>query len=189
MGRKVPFWCFAKQSLPSCSKFKHKILRKIIRKPQKRQPSFRFVTQKMKSILKNGSSPTKYKDVPIACVPKKVHFGETKSYYNLRNPNRTSYMLALRKRHAKRNVAQLAINKSQRRVERAACESNGLNCDASGNSYPYMTNMRTFLNSARNAVLMNGYTAARKVIFAAKKIVIKPRSGKRQRMRRRAATI
>ena len=189
MGRKVPFWHFSKRSLPNVSKFKHKIFRKIIRKRKKRQPPLRFNTKKMKGILKNGSCPIKYENAPVSCGLKTVRFGTVKYYANYQNPNRTLYMLALRQRNARRNVGRLAANKLLRRAERAACKSNGLHCDASGNVYPFMTNMRTFINSARNAVLMKGYTAARKALFKAKNIIIKPPSKIPKIIRFRSATI
>ena len=188
--RKVPFRYLPTICALRWDKIKNKISRKVRYNVKKRKRVlFPSSTRKMKGILKNASQYKLYEDPRPPGQEPTVRFGYVKYYSNNKNPNRLSYFLALRQRQARRNVIQLAINKRQRRAERAACAKNGLHCDQSGNSYPFMTNMRTFINSARNAVVMEGYTAARKIRFAAKKIVIKPRSGLRKLLRMRAATI
>ena len=194
MGRKVPFWRFPIKPSSLLPKIRRKIRRKIARQVQykakkRKQVQPRPVNRPMKGILKKGVCPKTPGDKALPHRPLTVRFGAVRYHYNTKNPNRLNYLLALRKRNARRNALQLVINKVLRRAERAACVENGLHCDQSGNSYPFMTNMRTFINSAQNAVLMKGWTAARKVIFKAKNITIKPRSGLRRLLRLRAATI
>lgn len=184
MGRKVPIWCFPSRHF-TCGSRKEDSKKKLGKRQINQN---RVVTGNMRGILRNGNIPINYEDGPTRCVRKILSFGEAMQKEN-DSPNRLEYMLALRKRMTRAFVAKLARNRLQRRADRAACSANGLHVDESGNVYPFMTNMRTFINSAQNAVLMEGYTAARDVRFKAQGIVIAPRSGLRRAIRRAAAAL
>ena len=185
MGRKTPFWYFS--TPPFFGSLKNRVLTKKFGK--KRKTSCRFVDRTMRGILRNGNNPINYEDGGPRFVRQILTFGDAMQRENNDSPVRLQYLLALRKRKTRAFVAQLAHNRVRRRAERAACLANGLNCDESGNVYPFMTNMRTFINSAQNAVLMKGYTAARDARFKEEGIVIAPRSGARRALRRAAAAL
>ena len=186
MKRKVPFLFFTQTKLSKPVKANLKT-RKLFK--ENRLQKFQYLN-KPRGILKNGE--TRQADYPIRFVRQHLRIGYVQFYNNNANPNRVDYMLAARKRAARRDVQNLARNRAVRRAERAACVAKGFHCDESGNAYPYMTDTRTFINSAQNAVLMQGYTAARIARFKALKIVIAPRSGIRRAARlaaRLAATL
>ena len=97
-------------------------------------------------------------------------------------------MLAMWRRQARLDVPNLRVNRALRKKERAACKSKGLYCDESGNVYPFVSDMRTFINSAQNALLMKGYTAARIARFKAQNIHIASRRNTRKTLPSLAAS-
>ena len=179
---KKPTWFFPLRVLPK------RIIYSIIN-PVRKRKVFNFdPNNNMPGILKNTKAKTAEENPPNQADEKIVSFGTLEYFENVTNPNRVSYLLAMWRRQAHRDVRNLRLNRILRRAERAACKAKGLYCDESGNVYPYISNMRTFINSAQNAVLMEGYTAARIARFKEKNIVIAPRRKVRKTLAHLAAS-